>query len=99
MEKLNEVFDMYFEVDEPNEVVLKQPFSLVQSIKLAMESYRPNSPLPIASEAVEFAEWIDKKQFKRIDWNGKWQGGNLSDAQTTLQLYNLFKLRFSAPEK
>lgn len=41
-------------------------------------------------EAVSFAEWIDKKEFKRIDWSGKWQGGNFSESKTTQELYQIF---------
>jgi len=31
-----DIFNKYFEIDEPNEVTLRQPFTLVQSIRMVM---------------------------------------------------------------
>lgn len=41
----------------------------------------------------KFIEWVHTYNggFKRIKWNGKWLGGNLSNPQTTEQLHEIYK--------
>jgi len=68
----------------PNDIKSRQ--ELVFSWVL---SRLPHLQKPVESDAVEFAEWVNKNKLSRYELSIKWQIGK--DFYTTTELYNLFK--------